>query len=342
MTVTEVAPTAEQPVGRRTLLRTLSSLAVLVILAILMVRNREALRVGAHIVRQAEAEWLVVAALGTCLLWVAGAVTQLGALAVRPPLGRLLAVQIAASFANTLLPAGTGGMAVNVRFLRRNGMTREAALASQALNSSAGALTHMVLLAIALLTVPHVFADATSMALPANSVLGTWGVRFAAAGFTLLAAAATALILRWAPADSRAGAVRRRLVTLLTSLRGELGALRAVLRDPRRGVQLWAGSVSVPLIHALVLVAVLHALSFPLTTARVVLIYLAASAISALVPSPGGVGALDVTLSAALVAAGVPTATALATVLIYRLITVWGTLVPSACVLGILLRRRVI
>jgi len=66
------------------------------------------------------------------------------------------------------------------------------------------------------------------------------------------------------------------------------------------------------------------------------------SSVSALVPSPGGFGALDVALVAGLVAVGTPSATALATVLAYRLLTVWLPLVPGACVLAVLLRRRVI
>ena len=75
---------------------------------------------------------------------------------------------------------------------------------------------------------------------------------------------------------------------------------------------------------------------------KVALAYLVASSVSALVPSPGGFGALDVALVAGLVAVGTPSATALATVLAYRLLTVWVPLVPGACVLAVLLRRRVI
>lgn len=63
---------------------------------------------------------------------------------------------------------------------------------------------------------------------------------------------------------------------------------------------------------------------------------------AALVPSPGGFGALDVTLVAGLVAVGAPTTTAVAAVLGFRLITVWVPMVPGALVFAVLLRRRVL
>ena len=97
-----------------------------------------------------------------------------------------------------------------------------------------------------------------------------------------------------------------------------------------------------PLLHCLTLYAVLLSLGGGVPFVPVALAYLVASSVSALVPSPGGFGALDVALVAGLVAVGTPSATALATVLAYRLLTVWLPLVPGACVLAVLLRRRVI
>jgi uncharacterized membrane protein YbhN (UPF0104 family) len=51
---------------------------------------------------------------------------------------------------------------------------------------------------------------------------------------------------------------------------------------------------------------------------------------------------LDVALVAALVAVGEPATVALAGVLAYRLVTVWIPLLPGACALTVLIRRKVI
>jgi uncharacterized membrane protein YbhN (UPF0104 family) len=115
-----------------------------------------------------------------------------------------------------------------------------------------------------------------------------------------------------------------------------------VLRSPGRAGLLWLGSAASPALHALIVVAVYNSLSGGLAPLTVALVYLVASPVAALVPSPGGFGALDITLAAALVAVGAPTATALATVLGYRLLTVWVPLVPGALVFAVLLRRRLL
>ena len=40
-------------------------------------------------------------------------------------------------------------------------------------------------------------------------------------------------------------------------------------------------------------------------------------------PSPGGIGPVEIALTAGLVAAGIPSAVALSTAIVYRLVTFW-------------------
>ena len=122
----------------------------------------------------------------------------------------------------------------------------------------------------------------------------------------------------------------------------ELRRLWGVLRDPYRAAALWLGSLSTPLLHAVILYAVLRSLGVAVTVGTAVVLYLVVSSLSAFVPSPGGIGALDVAMLGGLAAIGVSSAVALGAVVGYRLITVWLPLVPSAFVLAVLLRRRII
>lgn len=293
----------------------------------------------------AQLGWLAVAAAGTVALWIAGSVSQLGAMPVRPPLGRLLAVQVAASFANHLLPGGIGGNAVNVRFLRTLGVSRATAIGSASLSSFATGITHALLLVATVLAVPAVPAQVLaavrapqSAGLPAVNAPGSSTY---AVGVVVLAVAAVVVLRRWLrqrrTSRVETGAGSRRAEVL-----HDLRRLGVVARDPRRALQLWLGSTVAGPLHGLVLVAVLQSLTDEVPVLAVVAVYLAASALSALVPAPGAVGPLDLMLAAGLVAVNVPPAVAVAAVLGYRLVTVWLPLLPSAVVFWRLLHRRII
>lgn len=106
--------------------------------------------------------------------------------------------------------------------------------------------------------------------------------------------------------------------------------------------QLWGGSASAGVLNGVILLAVLRSLGDGTPALAIVAVYLAASALSALIPAPGAVGPLDLVLVAGLVSMGSTSATAVAAVLGYRLVTVWLPLVPSALVFGFLVRRRLL
>ncbi len=159
------------------------------------------------------------------------------------------------------------------------------------------------------------------------------------AAFVLALVATTVLIRRRSAPGKRPAAW---CAAARDHVRREATALVAVVRDPARAAKLWLGSLAVPLLHALILVAVLRALGVPTLAGTVVVIYLVASSLSVIVPSPGGLGALDVTLATGLIAVGVSSPSAIGVVLGYRLLTVWVPLMPGACVFAFLLRRRII
>jgi uncharacterized membrane protein YbhN (UPF0104 family) len=293
---------------------------------VVAVLHRSALAGGAGQLLAADGEWLIFAAAAACLIWISGTVMQMGVLADRPPLLRLFAVQVAGSFVNHVLPAGAGGLAVNVRFLRRQGMTRDAAFACQALNASAGAVTHLALLVATIAFAPPALRTEASTRVDRLSD-GSGGLVLA--GVLVVLAAAAVLARR------PLRAVRVRVVE-------EYRRLAAVATHPRRAAQLWAGALALPVVHGIVLYGVLHAVGSPLPLGVVLAVYLGSSALSALIPSPGGIGSLDVVLGAALVASGLTVPAAVGGLLAYRFLTVWVPLVPGAWTLGVLVKRRII
>ena len=77
--------------------------------------------------------------------------------------------------------------------------------------------------------------------------------------------------------------------------------------------------------------------SLALTSAAVV--YLTGSALGSVVPTPGGLGAVEAALAAGLTATGMAAATAVSAVLLFRLLTFWLP-VPLGSVAFSYLRRR--
>jgi uncharacterized membrane protein YbhN (UPF0104 family) len=318
---------------------------VAAVVVALGVVHRSAVDAGGNSLAGADGEWLAVAVLATVAMWIAGTVSLLGTIPVRPPLGRVFAVQMAASFANHLLPAGSGAIAVNVRFLQRHGISRGAAVGAVGLNSLATGLTHLALLAGAVVVAPATLDRLGARVprpagRPITAPLLHPGPGTALVLGVLGALAVLAVTLR----RPRRWLARRavRVVSGLACMAGEMRALTAVLRHPGRAAALWLGSLALPLFHTLILFAILRGLGVPITIGTVLVIYLGVSSVTAVLPSPGAIGGLDVALVAGLAAAGASSPVAVGAVLGYRMITVWLPLLPAAGMFVFLLRRRII
>jgi uncharacterized protein (TIRG00374 family) len=116
---------------------------------------------------------------------------------------------------------------------------------------------------------------------------------------------------------------------VLPSARQALRSVWAVARDRRKRLELFCGALATELIFALTLGAAAAAYGVHLSLAQLIVVNVAATTLSGLVPVPGGIGAAEAGLAAGLVAMGVPEATAFAVALTHRLCTyylppVWG------------------
>ena len=138
------------------------------------------------------------------------------------------------------------------------------------------------------------------------------------------------------------GRISARTGRLWTRMLKELRGLGSVLRHPGRAFALWMGSLVTPLLHAAVLFAVLRSIGVAIALGTVIVIYVVMSSVASFLPSPGGVGGLDVALVSGLYVVGVDNTVAVAAVLGYRLLTVWLPLLPGAVVFAVLLRRKII
>ena len=102
-----------------------------------------------------------------------------------------------------------------------------------------------------------------------------------------------------------------------------------VVRSPVKLASLFGGSAGVTLAYIGALVAAVNAFNGDIPIAKVGAVYLAASALAAATPTPGGLGAIEAALVAGLTGIGMESGPAVSTVLTYRLATYWLPICPA-------------
>ena len=279
-------------------------------------------------VRDAQVAWIPGVLLASAATYVGAG---LGLAASTP--GRVSAaeagtVALASSFVATFTPPGIGEVGLNVRYLQKRGFATPVAVSASAAKEAAVLLAHFALLAIL-----AVWAGRTGALADEFQRLPPIG---------LIAAVAAALLagLGAATAVPRI----RRLVTrtVMPAVRSSIDALRSVLTSPAKVVQLFAGVLLLPLGYAACLYCSLAAFGGSTSPVAVGLVSLTAGAVATATPIPGGVGAVEAVLIAALTGIGVTPPVALATVFLYRLATFWLPIAPGAVAFQVLTRRQLL
>ncbi|MEV1065302.1 lysylphosphatidylglycerol synthase transmembrane domain-containing protein [Streptomyces sp. NPDC050263] len=304
--------------GRRAL-----GLLPILLLAVWAAIDWHAVRDGVARLASADPWWLLVGLLFTYLGAVAAACVRQGAVLERLPPGLLVASQIAAGAANHVLPASIGAHAVTVRFLQCQGIPLPRATASIALYSLVRAVAKTPVVLIFLLAAPT--------AVPPSELLPQGRTLLLAAVGLLLAPAACAALL------TVARPLRR---PALDFVRTALTDVKQLHTRPARFLPLWGGAVAAPLIQASVVASVGTALGLPLSWAQLLFAFLAASTAAGAVPAPGGIGPVDAALVLTLAGYGTPLPLATATVIGYRVLTVWVPLAPGMLVLSAMVQRK--
>jgi glycosyltransferase 2 family protein len=256
--------------------------------------------------------WLPVVIAFSALTYLAGAIALLGSVSVRLPFGPTTLAQGASSFVNRVSPSNVGGMALNVRFLQKAGVEPSAGVTAVGVNALAGLLVHAALLVIFFTWAGQTMAHAFK--LPSSSKL-----------LVILSVAAAVIGIVMATRQGRRFAARK----LLPPLRSSLASLLQVARSPVKLALLFGGSALVTLAYVGGLVASVEAFGGGPGIAEVGAVYLAAAAVAAVSPTPGGIGAFETAAAAGLTGIGLSSGTAVSAVLTFRLATYWLPVPPG-------------
>jgi undecaprenyl-diphosphatase len=266
--------------------------------------------------------WAGAALVASALTYVGAAISLRGSVTDPVPLPTTFLAQIASSFTNRITPAKVGGMALNVRFLTKQGIGTAPATTGVAVSTAAGTVVHVLLTVVAVTWAGN--AGLPGVHAPSMSV-----VAIVLAGVVVAAAVVGGVprLRGWAKDAA------------IPSLRRSLRSLVEVMRTPRNVVMLLGGSALVTVANLIAFGVSLRAFDITLPVSTIAVVYLAASALASAAPTPGGLGATEAALVAGLAVVSVHERMAIPAVLLFRLATFWVPILPGWIAMTVLQRR---
>ncbi|HEX4830984.1 MAG TPA: lysylphosphatidylglycerol synthase transmembrane domain-containing protein [Trebonia sp.] len=312
----EVTPVQLERIRPRALVTLVASVAAVYLLA-----GELAQHSFASLLEAANWRWGLLA-LALSVLTYAGATLSLsGFVLERLSFSRTLLVQLASSFITLVTPAAVGGVTLNVLYLQRRKIRAADAVASVAVSQVTAFVVHILLLAT--------FA----------AIAGTGGasrIRPPAWAYIMVAGlVALAALVAAFPAGRRA--VRARLSPTFGQV---LPRLLEIVQHPRKLTEALGGTVLLSVSYIACLAACVAAFGNEVPLAKIGVVYLTGSALGSIIPTPGGLGAVEWALTAGLTYAGVPGGVALSAVLLFRLLTFWLPVPAGWAALSFLQRKH--
>jgi glycosyltransferase 2 family protein len=273
--------------------------------------------------RQADWRWGAVALVLSALTYVGAALALTGFVLERLKFAQTLLTQVACSFVTLVTPVAVGGVALNLRYLRKKKLASADAVASVGVSQVIAFTLHLILL-VAFIALAGSSHD-TSIRPPDWTYIA------------LAVLVSVALVVLAVPAG------RKLLLSRLTSTLSQVvPRLLDIAQQPAKLAEGVGGALLVDLAYISCLAVSVRAFGGSLSFAAVAVVYLTGSAIGSAVPTPGGIGAVEAALSAGLTAAGLHGTVAFSAVLLFRTVTFWLPVPLGWLALNYLQRREVL
>lgn len=256
--------------------------------------------------------------------WIGSAIT-LGSFMddQRPSFKVLFASQAASGFTAVSMPAGVGPAFVNMQLLKKNGYNSTQATAiTSAVWLIQALITSIVLLVIGIFTGKNVLSGM----IPAHMLITVIGV------ITLVICTLMAI-----PATRKA--IRKRYLPILSDYGHQI---KDLVSNPSQLVAGSFGAVMLVFCTGLGYWVALLAFGYYANPWETVLLFLLANTAGSAIPTPGGLGAVEASLTFAFTSVGVPPTIALSTTLLYRLMFYWLRIPVGAVAMNWLNKRELI
>ncbi|HEU5160260.1 MAG TPA: lysylphosphatidylglycerol synthase domain-containing protein [Streptosporangiaceae bacterium] len=275
------------------------------------------------LIREADWWWAGIGLVAAGTTYLAAAMMIIGFVPERLPMIKTVLVQLAGSFIKLAAPAAVTVVAVNTRYLQREGVRPGQAVASVGASQLTGLITHVMLLI--LFGFGTGYGQAESLT-PSRTVV-----------VVLLALAVAAAAVTTVPPARRL--VVRRLRSLFS---GVVPRLLDVLQTPRKLLTGLGGTLLLTASFVVCLEASIRAFGGSIGWTTVVIIFLTGNALGSAAPTPGGLGAVEGALTLGLTVGGLPAGTATSAVLLFRMLTFWLPVLPGWAAFAYLQRKEAI
>lgn len=277
--------------------------------------------------RAAQWQWIAVALLLSPFIQAFSAGSTLGSTTARLRYVPVLVLQYAIQFIALVIPASAARLALEVRFFQKFGIPAATAITFGVIDSVSGFVVQVSLILVIVVSgLPGFTSGLTAGSDEASSGDSSTSLLLVLVVVLVATLALSLLVPR----------IRRRVMRRIPQLRAAIAAqgrdARAaltVLRRPAKLAAMLGGNLGAQLLQAGVLGICLHALGEQAHFSQLVLINTAVSLFSGLMPVPGGMGVAEAGYTLGLQAVGVPSAIAVSTAIVYRLVTfylppLWG------------------
>lgn len=262
--------------------------------------------------------WLVVGLITSGLTFFAGAVTQFAAGNSVGQLSNIVLLQLAGSFFDHFIPFSFGGIDLTARYYQKHGIGQTKSITMGIIPIIFGVITTVIIIAIiSPITLVHLAGKIHV------SHIGIW---------------LTALIIILVIAGFFVYKYRRRVLRLVTDA---AAAIRGI-QNTRQLLLLVSGSAAVSFLSASVLYASIRSVHATISIVGAFVIYITASLVSNIAPTPGGIGAIEAVLVVSLAATGLSLPQAAAATVVFRLLTFWLPIIPGALALHRLNRQKTV
>ncbi len=262
--------------------------------------------------RDAKWWWLVFALILAQLPRIANALSTMGSLEQPLAFGPLVALHFAICYVNLAIPSTAARLAVTIRYFERVGVRPATAVSASGIDSVSGFIVQIGIF----LTMFFVADLDLGLSSDLSDTSGLSSVVLIV--IAVIVVVAVVLVVAVRP-------IRTRVVDAYHQARA---ALR-VLRSPVKVLQLFGGNLLSQVLFAVALSACCIAFSAPVPLSELLLINTVVSLFAGLLPIPGGIGVSEAGLTWGLTAAGLPSETAFAIAIAYRLVSfylppIWG------------------
>jgi uncharacterized membrane protein YbhN (UPF0104 family) len=264
--------------------------------------------------------WFALAVAASAATYLGGAANLAAFVPKRLSLVRGFFVQLSTSFVGMAMPPTVGHVAVNARYLHRQGVDDAETAAAVAISQAVNVVTTVPLLVV--------------LGLLTGSGVSSFHLSFSPTLLGVIGSVVALLGVFFAVPRTR----RMLLDYVVPRLRHLGPRVLAAVSQPLRLAAGVAGNLLLTISYVVALGACLLAVGAHPSWLGVAAVYLAGNTVGSAAPTPGGLGAVEVVLSAGLTAIGIPAHHAVAAVLLYRLATFWLP-IPSGWVAYEFLQR---